>query len=93
MEAANAVLDVIETEKLYLHVNEVSKYLLGELERLKDKHHIIGDIRGYGYFIGIDFVTDRETREPATKKAALILRRFVNSLFLPTVKPRLLALD
>ena len=45
MEAANAVLDVIENEKLYLHVTEVSKYLVGELERLKSKYDIIGDIR------------------------------------------------
>jgi 4-aminobutyrate aminotransferase-like enzyme len=75
MMAANAVLDVIETEKLHLHVGEVSKYLLGELERLKGKHHIIGDIRGYGYFIGVDFVTDRETREPATQKARVILKQ------------------
>ena len=75
MEAANAVLDVIETEKLHSHVNEVSKYLIFELEKLKQKHIIIGDIRGYGYFIGIDFVNNRETREPATKKAKHILKR------------------
>jgi len=45
MAAANAVLDVIEKEKLYTHVSEVSAYLLGELEKLKHKHEIIGDIR------------------------------------------------
>ena len=45
MAAANAVLDVIENEKLYTHVSEVSKYLLAELEKLKLKHEIIGDIR------------------------------------------------
>ena len=45
MAAANAVLDVIEKEKLYTHVSEVSTYLLGELEKLKLKHEIIGDIR------------------------------------------------
>ena len=45
MAAANAVLDVIENEKLYTHVAEVSTYLLTELEKLKLKHEIIGDIR------------------------------------------------
>ena len=45
MAAANAVLDVIEREKLYSHVTEVSTYLLEELNRLKSKHEIIGDIR------------------------------------------------
>ena len=45
MAAANAVLDVIENEKLYKHVSDVSKYLLDGLEQLKKKHVIIGDIR------------------------------------------------
>jgi 4-aminobutyrate aminotransferase-like enzyme len=45
MAAANAVLDVIENEKLHSHVTEVSTYLLNELNRLKQKHEIIGDIR------------------------------------------------
>ncbi len=45
MAAANAVLDVIENEKLYYHVSEVSSFLLKEFNRLKQKHEIIGDIR------------------------------------------------
>ena len=45
MAAANAVLDVIENEKLYEHVTEVSDYLLRSLKRLQDKHEIIGDVR------------------------------------------------
>ena len=75
MAAANAVLDVIEKEKLYAHVTENSDYLLKELNRLKEKHQKIGDVRGYGYFIGIDFVTSRDTREPDIKNARIILNR------------------
>ena len=45
MAAANAVLDVIENEKLYKHVTEVSTYMLSGLDKLKDKHEIIGDVR------------------------------------------------
>ena len=45
MAAANAVLDVVENEKLYKHVTEVSTYMLAELDKLKDKHAIIGDVR------------------------------------------------
>jgi 4-aminobutyrate aminotransferase-like enzyme len=45
MAAANAVLDVLENEKLYLHVTDISNYLLNELNKLKDKFNIIGDIR------------------------------------------------
>jgi ethanolamine-phosphate phospho-lyase len=82
MEAANSVLDVIENEKLYEHVSEVSKYLLDELEALKQKHDIIGDIRGYGYFIGIDLVKDRQTREPATSSADTVLKRMKDAFIL-----------
>ena len=45
MAAANAVLDVIENEKLHDHVSEVSEYLQSELRRLQQKHEIIGDVR------------------------------------------------
>jgi 4-aminobutyrate aminotransferase-like enzyme len=41
MAAANAVLDVIENEKLHTHVTDVSNFLLSELSRLKQKHAII----------------------------------------------------
>ena len=74
MACANAVLDVIENEKLHTHGSEVSNYLLSELERLKQKHDIIGDIRGYGYFIGIDLVKSRQTREPAIESAKTVLQ-------------------
>jgi 4-aminobutyrate aminotransferase-like enzyme len=32
--------------------------------------------RGYGYFIGIDFVKNRDSREPDTVNAKIILRRY-----------------
>jgi 4-aminobutyrate aminotransferase/(S)-3-amino-2-methylpropionate transaminase len=41
---------------------------------LKDKYDVIGDVRGLGAMIGIEFVTDRETKEPATKLVADIVR-------------------
>lgn len=75
MAAANAVLDVIENEKLYKHVSDVSSFLLKGLHQLMEKYEIIGDIRGYGYFIGVDLVNDRKTREPAIDKARVILNR------------------
>jgi ethanolamine-phosphate phospho-lyase len=72
---ASAVLDVIENEKLHEQVVSVSDYLVKELLCLKEKHSIIGDIRGYGLFIGIDFVKCRKTREPASEVASHLLQR------------------
>lgn len=72
---ANAVLDVIEDEKLMENATLVGKYLLQEFNRLKEKHYIIGDVRGQGMFLGVDLVKNRETREPATAEAAFVNKR------------------
>jgi 4-aminobutyrate aminotransferase len=43
---------------------EVGDYLKAGLEKLKTKHASIGDVRGLGMMIGVEFVTDRETLKP-----------------------------
>lgn len=70
-----AVLDVIEAEGLQHHARAVGGHLLQGLSALKEKHRLIGDVRGTGLFIGIELVEDRETLTPATRKAALIVNR------------------
>jgi 4-aminobutyrate aminotransferase-like enzyme len=64
--AAQAVLDIIEEQKLQAHALETGKYLLDGLKTLAANQPMIGDIRGSGMFIGIDLVKDRGSREPAT---------------------------
>lgn len=44
---------------------EVGAYLKGELERLMQKHDCIGDVRGLGMMLGVEFVTDKKTNTPA----------------------------
>jgi 4-aminobutyrate aminotransferase-like enzyme len=58
------VLDVIEDERLRENARDVGARLLGGLRELADRHLPIGDVRGMGLFIGIEIVSDRETREP-----------------------------
>eukprot|EP00794_Sanderia_malayensis_P016685 gene16685-18379_t len=65
----NAVLDVIENEKLQQNAKEVGEYWLNQLNAIKDNYEFIGDVRGVGLFIGIELVNNRETREPATEMA------------------------
>ena len=71
----NAVLDIIEEEKLMENAQVVGKHLLEGFSRLKDKHSLIGDVRGVGMFIGVDLVKDRKTREPATAEAEHVITR------------------
>src|SRR3954470_2461043 len=63
---AKAVIDYIEEQNLMANCAETGAYLRGKLEELKDKHEIIGDVRGMGLMQAIELVEDRETRTPAT---------------------------
>jgi ethanolamine-phosphate phospho-lyase len=70
-----AVLDVLREEKLQQKALEVGGYLLSGLENLKARHRLIGDVRGLGLFLGVEFVLDRETLAPATAEAAHVAER------------------
>ncbi|KAL8212027.1 UNVERIFIED_CONTAM: hypothetical protein K2H54_034832 [Gekko kuhli] len=70
-----AVLDVIEKEQLQAHALQVGSFLMKLLHQQKEKHPLIGDVRGAGLFIGVDLVQDQTERSPATKEAELITTR------------------
>ncbi len=55
-------LDIIEEEKLNERVRENSPIFRATLEKLLDLP-IVGDVRGDGYFFGIELVKDKNTRE------------------------------
>ena len=63
--AALAVIKVIEDEDLRTNARVVGGYLREGLEVLKEKHRVIGDVRGMGLMQGLELVKDRETKEPA----------------------------
>ena len=68
-----AVLDVIRDEELQQNALEVGDYLQQQLCEWQNRHPLIGDVRGLGLFIGIEFVRDRETLEPADSEASRIV--------------------
>ena len=70
-----AVLDVIEEENLQQHAWEVGSWLLENLSELKNEFDFVGDVRGSGLFLGIELVKDRETIEPASELAHLIVQK------------------
>lgn len=77
MAIAESVLTVIEEEKLQEEAQRVGDFLIEQLMVIKDKHSCVGDVRGRGLCTGIDFVTDRETREPDPAKAQEVKLRYV----------------
>lgn len=64
--AARAVLDFIEEQNLRKNTEEVGAYLRGKLIDMKDKHSLIGDVRGMGLLLAVELVEDRRTKVPAT---------------------------
>ncbi len=71
--AGNAVLDVIENENLVERGSEIGDYLRNRIEQLASQHELIGDVRGNGMVTGLEFVTNRSTRTPASGETAALL--------------------
>jgi alanine-glyoxylate transaminase/(R)-3-amino-2-methylpropionate-pyruvate transaminase len=59
-----AVLEVIEQENTQANCLELGNFILNGLRKLKDKYPVIGDVRGRGLMLGIEFVKDRVSKEP-----------------------------
>ena len=74
--AGLAVLDVIEKEGLQDNALTVGKRLTDGLNELSARHQCIGDIRGTGLFLAVEFVSDREVRTPDAR----LTRELVNDL-------------
>ena len=51
----------------------VGEYAIDALTEIMGRHHSIGDVRGKGLMIGVEFVTDRETKEPAKELTERII--------------------
>ena len=62
--AALATIDMIENEYLE-NATKMGQYTLDALEEIMPRHPSIGNIRGKGLMIGVEFVKDRQTKEPA----------------------------
>ncbi|MFD2445738.1 aspartate aminotransferase family protein [Bacillus sp. CGMCC 1.16607] len=63
-----AVLEYLEKNNVMNDVESKGCYLRNQLERLKNEFEIIGDIRGKGLLLGIEFVQNRETKTPFPRK-------------------------
>jgi 4-aminobutyrate aminotransferase-like enzyme len=70
-----AVLDVIRDERLQRNASRAGSLLKEGLLGLKERHPLIGDVRGLGLFLGVELVLDRETLEPAAERAAYVAER------------------
>jgi len=83
ISAALAVLDIMEEEKLPERAAKLGEYFMKRLKELQDKYDYIGDVRGKGLMIGVEFVKDRKTKEPFKKlRNAVIDEAFKRGLII-----------
>ncbi|MGH9483234.1 MAG: aspartate aminotransferase family protein [Terriglobales bacterium] len=73
--AAKAVVDFIEQQKLRDNAQIVGDYLKAGLQKLQEKHALIGEVRGLGLLLGVELVRSRATKEPASQETTALLSR------------------
>ena len=61
--AALKTIELLQRE-LVANSAEVGGYLKSGLQNLRSKHDCIGDVRGWGLMLGVEFVTDRASKKP-----------------------------
>ncbi len=62
--AALKVLEIMDKEDLPKRALELSHKCFERFKRFREKYEIVGDVRGIGVMLGIEFVKDKETKEP-----------------------------
>jgi 4-aminobutyrate aminotransferase len=80
--AALATIDLVQREYKD-NATTIGEYLLGKMRELANRQPVIGEVRGKGLMIGMEFVENRQTKKSAKKFVAeLIHEAFYNGLLL-----------
>jgi 4-aminobutyrate aminotransferase len=73
--AALQVIDIMREERLMENATRQGAYLTKRLKEMQQKYPLIGDVRGKGLMIGVEFVKDPETKEPAIKELQEVMNK------------------
>ncbi len=80
--AGNAVLDVIESEQLLASIARVGSWLRSALVPFMEQCEPMADVRGDGLFVSLEWVKDRESREPDVAGALKVVHMLKDRGFL-----------
>ncbi len=72
-----AVLQYVQKHQLAQKAEESGQYVMEKLQVLRRKYDMVGDIRGKGLLIGIEFVADRERKQPFPRSETTLTDRVV----------------
>jgi 4-aminobutyrate aminotransferase-like enzyme len=70
---ANAVIDVLENQRLPENAVSTGAYLAAGLRSLQERHALIGDVRDKGLFMAVELVSDRSSRAPAGTESGRLI--------------------
>jgi alanine-glyoxylate transaminase / (R)-3-amino-2-methylpropionate-pyruvate transaminase len=70
-----ATLEVIDSENVQQNALRVGTHLKERLREVQERQPLIGEVRGMGLMLGVELVRDRETKEPATTEALVVVER------------------
>lgn len=73
--AALTTIEIIEDEDLVENARVLGAHALDRLGEMKSRHRLIGDVRGLGLMLGVELVTDSETKTPAYAEADAVMYR------------------
>lgn len=76
--AGLAVLDVMEEEKLLEKADKLGRQMKDRFSVIQEKSNLVGDVRGLGAMVAMEFVKDRNTKEPATEETARIAKEVLS---------------
>jgi 2,2-dialkylglycine decarboxylase (pyruvate) len=71
------VVEIVLRDRLAERAREVGDCLETQLRDLQQRHPVIGDIRGRGMLLGVELVTDRQSKTPAVETGAAVGRRCI----------------
>lgn len=74
----STILDIMADEGLQQNACLVGDHLKERLEALRQRFSLIGAVHGMGLYLGVEFVRDHDTLEPATEETAAICDRMLN---------------
>jgi 4-aminobutyrate aminotransferase/(S)-3-amino-2-methylpropionate transaminase len=81
LAAASAlkVLEILERDDFNAKADHIGDIVIRRLREMKDKFDIIGDVRGRGAMLALEFVKDPVTKEPAKEETKAIINECINN--------------
>jgi 4-aminobutyrate aminotransferase len=77
--AGIASIEVIQEENLAHRAEVVGKHMVERLNQMSERHRCIGDVRGMGLALAVEFVKDKQTKEPDAEFAQQFVRELLQA--------------